>query len=265
MFNMERVIRVNSLEEAWTLNQDRTNVILGGFMWMKMANRNIAGGIDLSGLGLDTIEETAEEFRIGAMVSLRTLELHEGLAAAFDGAIGTSVSHIVGVQFRNGATVGGSVFGRYGFSDVLTCLLALDARVELYKGGIVPLSEFAAMKLDNDVLVRVILRKDGRKVKYLSQRNTRTDFPVIAVALATKGPDIYVSVGARPAKASLVVRTDSELTGDASAEAIGAFAVWAADQFTYGADMRSGADYRKHLASVYIRRGLTELLGGERA
>lgn len=262
MFNMERVIRVNSLEEAWTLNQDRTNVILGGFMWMKMANRSIAGAIDLSGLGLDTIEETADEFRIGAMVSLRTLELHAGLAATFDGAIGSSVSHIVGVQFRNGATVGGSVFGRYGFSDVLTCLLALDAQVELYKGGLVPLRDFASMKLDNDVLVRVILRKDGRKVKYLSQRNTRTDFPVIAVALAVKDSEVFVSVGARPAKASLVVREDSALT---SAEAIKAFASWAADQFTYGADMRASADYRKHLASVYIRRGLTELLGGERA
>ena len=44
-----------------------------------------------------------------------------------------AVRHIVGVQFRNCATVGGSVYGRFGFSDVLTLLLALvsDERAEL--------------------------------------------------------------------------------------------------------------------------------------
>ena len=35
--------------------------------------------------------------------------------------------------------MGGSVWGRFGFSDVLTLLLSIDTSVELYKGGIVPL------------------------------------------------------------------------------------------------------------------------------
>ena len=37
-----------------------------------------------------------------------------------------SLRHIVGVQFRNCATIGGSIWGRYGFSDVLTMFLAMD-------------------------------------------------------------------------------------------------------------------------------------------
>lgn len=37
--------------------------------------------IDLSGLGLDTIEETDVGFSIGAMVTLRQLETHPGLEA----------------------------------------------------------------------------------------------------------------------------------------------------------------------------------------
>ena len=65
----------------------------------------------------------------------------------------------MGVQFRNMATVGGSVWGRFGFSDVLTLLLALDTEVELYQGGLVPLEEFASRKPDNDILVRVHIRK----------------------------------------------------------------------------------------------------------
>ena len=60
----------------------------------------------------------------------------------------------MGVQFRNLATVGGSIFGRFGFSDVLTLFLALDAQVELFQRGTVPLEEFVQMPPDRDVLVR---------------------------------------------------------------------------------------------------------------
>ena len=67
----------------------------------------------------------------------------EGLSHYTEGAVKDAFRHIVGVQFRNLATVGGSLFGRFGFSDVLTLLLALDCDVELYKGGIMSIQEFA--------------------------------------------------------------------------------------------------------------------------
>ena len=60
------------------------------------------------------------------MCTLRSLEVHGGLNTYFQEAFKESVRHIVGVQFRNGATVGGSVFGRFGFSDVLTMFLGMD-------------------------------------------------------------------------------------------------------------------------------------------
>ena len=60
------------------------------------------------------------------MCTLRQLETNTDLNRYFDGLMREMVRHIVGVQFRNGATVGGSLYGRYGFSDVLTALLVLD-------------------------------------------------------------------------------------------------------------------------------------------
>lgn len=261
MMNMERIIRVSSLNEAWTLNQERSNVILGGFMWMKMANRSVAAGIDLSLLGLDQIEVTPEEFRIGCMCTLRTLELHPEINRQFPGYFANALGSLVGVQFRNGATIGGSVFGRYGFSDVLTSLLALDTRVELYQGGLVPLADFVNQKLDNDILVRIIIRRDNRTAAYLSQRNTRTDFPVIAVAAACRNQTVYISVGARPMKAALV---ELALSDDAAADP-DSLAQQAVSQLSFGKDMRSSAEYRRHLAQVYIRRGLEQILGGTKA
>ena len=120
MLTIREYKKAESLEEAYTLNQKKSNRVIGGMIWLKMETLNVGTAIDLSGLGLDTIEETETEFRIGAMASLRALELHEGLAAYTNGAMRESVRHIVGVQLRNLATVGGSLYSRFGFSDVLT-------------------------------------------------------------------------------------------------------------------------------------------------
>ncbi len=108
-----------------------------------------------SGLGLDQIEETEDAFEIGAMVTLRQLEEHPGLAAYTDGAMRESVRHIVGVQLRNLATVGGSIYGRFGFSDVLTMFLAMDTEVELYKAGRMPLVEFAKQIGGRDIFSQI--------------------------------------------------------------------------------------------------------------
>ena len=195
MLKIKEYVKAESLEQAYELNQKRTNCILGGMLWLKMSNRNVQKAIDLSGLGLNQIEETEEEFRIGCMTTLRELECHERLNQWCEGAVKDAVSDIVGVQFRNLATIGGSIFGRYGFSDVLTCFLALDTEVELYKGGIISLEEFAKMERDNDILVRVIVKKTPGKGSYQSHRNTKTDFPVLAVAADRYGDELKVAVG----------------------------------------------------------------------
>lgn len=173
-------------------------------IWLKMETINVGTVIDLSGLGLDTIEETADNFSIGAMVTLRQLEQHSGLNAYTDGAVRESVCHIVGVQLRNLATVGGSIYSRFGFSDVLTMFLALDASVELYKGGIVSLAEYAYKPYDRDILVRVIVPKMQAKFCYQSVRNSQTDFPVLTCAAVKTAEGGYrFAIGARPGKAVL--------------------------------------------------------------
>ena len=123
------------------------------------------------------IEETEDEFENWLYVQLRQLELHKGLNQYFDGAFRECTRWIVGTQFRNRRDLWeGSVFGRFGFSDILTCMMVLDSYVELYKGGTVSLEEFAKMKYSRDILVRIIIKKDGRKAAYASQRRSKTDF-----------------------------------------------------------------------------------------
>ena len=72
MMTIREYKRAETLEEAWQLNQKKANRVLGGMIWLKMENINVGTAIDLSGLGLDAIEETEDSFSIGAMVTLRS-------------------------------------------------------------------------------------------------------------------------------------------------------------------------------------------------
>ena len=250
MTTIDKYVRARSLEEAWELNQNKRNRILGGMMWLRLSKNNVNTVIDLCDLGLDKIEETEEEFSIGAMVTLRDLEVHEGLNTCFANAIANAVKDIVGVQFRNMATVGGSIWGRFGFSDVLTVFLALDSYVELYKGGIIPLEQFAKMKADNDILVRLIVKKTPCKVVYSSVRNQRTDFPVLACAVARMNGEYRASIGARPARAMLVRNTSAD-----------GFAAYVAENAPTEGNLRGSAEYRTHLIRVLVERSMQELGG----
>lgn len=246
MLKIKEYIRAESLAQAYELNQNRNNRVLGGMLWLKMSNGQVQKAIDLSGLGLDKIEETDEAFSIGCMTTLRQLEEHPGLDRYTNGAVKECVGSIVGVQFRNLATVGGSIFGRFGFSDVLTLFMALDSYVELYHGGVVSLAEFAKRKRDRDILVRLIVKKTPVKCVYLSYRNTKTDFPVLTCAVSRDERGTRAAVGARPGIAVLVPIEN----GDADA---------AAEIIPMGSNMRAGAAYRSHLARVFIKRGLADL------
>ena len=187
MFYYNQYVRAQSLDEAYELYQKKPNFVLGGMLWLKMKNKTLGTAIDLCDLGLDQIDEDENEFRIGAYATLRQIETREALNAYTHGAIAESVRHIVGVQFRNVATVGGSIWGRFGFSDVMTIFRALGAKVQLHKAGIMDLDEFAALpRTTRDVLVSVIVPKNAKGVVYLSQRNQSTDFPVLTCAMANR-------------------------------------------------------------------------------
>lgn len=258
MLTIKNYVRPQSLEEAYALCQKRGSVVLGGMLWLKMQRRSVDTAIDLCDLGLDQIEETPAEYRLGAMSTLRALELHPGLNALTQGAAAESVRHIVGVQFRNLATVGGSVFGRFGFSDVLTLLLALDAHVTLYHAGEMPLSDFAAFPPPRDILTHVSIPKGERRVAYLSQRNSATDFPVLTCALSRSGSGWTCAVGARPTRARLFPDEKGILAQGVTQESARAFAEDVAQRADFGSNLRAGADYRRELCRVLVRRGLLE-------
>lgn len=276
MFYYNQYVRAQSLDEAYELYQKKPNFVLGGMLWLKMKNKTLGTAIDLCDLGLDQIDEDENEFRIGAYATLRQIETHEALNAYTHGAIAESVRHIVGVQFRNVATVGGSIWGRFGFSDVMTIFRALGAKVQLHKAGIMDLDEFAALpRTTRDVLVSVIVPKNAKGVVYLSQRNQSTDFPVLTCAVANRSGRYVAVVGASPYMAEPVWDEEGILDGIADAKTdsnaaltdnsennakIDKFAEYVAEHIRFGSNIRAGAEYREIICRVLTRRAVTQSL-----
>lgn len=267
MLKIKSYERVNSISEAYELNQKKTACVLGGMVWLKMGNRNISTAIDLSGLGLDTVQELEDEYVIGCMTTLRDLEINKSLNDFTQGAIRESLRHIVGVQFRNCATVGGSIFGRYGFSDVLTMFLAMDTWVDMYQAGRIPLAEFINMKKDRDILQSVIVKKTPLKAVYLSQRNTETDFPVLTCTASLIGDMPRTVIGARPGRAMIVEDKERildsfvEMSKKQKAKAIQKFSQYAAEYVPVSGNMRGSKEYRRLLTEVLTKRAW-EAVGG---
>lgn len=264
MFTAQQYVVPSTLDEAYMLNQKPKSTVLGGCGWLKMGRRQIGTAIDLSALGLDKIEEFEDRFELGVMVTLRQIETHAGLEAAFGACLRESVRHIVGVQFRNCATIGGSIWGRFGFSDPLTCLLALGASVRLHKAGVMPLSDFAAMPYDRDLLVCVIVPKAGQRAAYLTHRASATDFPVLAAAVCRRADGTYcAAVGARPQRAVLIEDTQGLLASGVTAASAAAFADDAAGRLTFASNLRGSAGFRAHLCHVLVRRAVLQIQEGQ--
>ena len=117
------------------------------------------------------------------------------------------------------------------------------------------------MKYDNDILVRLIVKKSPGTFVYKTMRNQRTDFPVITCALSQMGGEYRAVVGARPSRA-IVIRDDQRLlSGDLTEDSAKVFSDYVAEAVPTGSNSRGSAVYRTHLIKVLTQRNLRELGG----
>jgi putative selenate reductase FAD-binding subunit len=118
-----------SIKEAYELLvSNSNNQIIGGGAWIKMtSNKEINTLIDLSDLNLNNITSDKKEFRIGAYATLHEIELFEEFNQYYDGILISAIKEIMGMGIRDLATIGGSIMGKFSFSDLYGVLIALDA------------------------------------------------------------------------------------------------------------------------------------------
>jgi CO/xanthine dehydrogenase FAD-binding subunit len=255
--------KATSLEDAYRCYlQNANNVIIGGGAWMKLATKEVDVAIGLESLGLEGITETEDAFEIGSMTTLRDLERHTELVTLHNGILSKCVHQIMGVSLRNLATLGGSIMGKFAFSDLLAPLLVVNTTLVFYKQGEVSLEEYLDQKVKSkDILVKIVIKKENGKGYFHKVSSTSLDFALMNVAIGVLGNQVKLAVGARPSIACLAKKAGEFLSKQevVTAHAIEEATQIACEELKFGSNNRASAEYRKALAQVYIERGLKEV------
>ena len=258
MLTFQKLAQPQSLAEAYEiLTAQKNNFLLGGGAFLRLSSARRSMAVDLSDCNLSYIKETGAEVCLGAMVTLRDLELNPSLLQLGCGVVPQAVRHIIGVQFRQSVTVGGSVFGRFGFSDLLPALVVLGTSVHLYKGGIVPLSQFMEQPPQKDILTQVVIPKASCRASYQQMRTSCSDFPLLNVAAAEMNGSWKIAVGARPGRAALAIQAAACLNAGHEPEEA---ARLAAEELSFSGNNRATEAYRRQLCEALTLRAVKEVL-----
>lgn len=262
MFTLIDIVQPTTLEEAYAvLTKRKNNQLIGGSAFLRMGKKRIGTGIELSNLNLDYIKEDEEYVEIGAMTTFRTMETSSIINNNFGTIIKDSLKDIIGIQFRNVVTIGGTVFSKYGFSDLIVALLSLDTEVELYNGGRMYLDEFLERKYEKDLLTKVYIKKNNKKASYKSLRNAKSDYPLVNVSVSKYEDKFKICIGARPQRA-IEAKDASEFlsSNEVNETNIEKASQIAVDEVVFGSNMRGSKEYRYAMAKVLIKRAIMEVI-----
>ena len=251
--------RASSLEDAYQkLQEGPKNAILAGGLWIKKMGQNHDALIDISTLGLNQISENKDEVIVGSMVTQRDFENSGIIKKLFNDAIAFSTREVMGVNFRNLATVGGSIMGRYPFSDVITGLLPYDVTLEFYPKNSMSLEDYLNYKGKlNAILIAIHIKKGNGRGFYKKVKTTALDFPIVNIAVAKANNEYRIAVGARPMVAALAKKAMEYL--NSGNKDFNKAAELAVEELQFMDNKDASKDYRIDLAKVYVRRGLEEV------
>ncbi len=251
-----------TVEEAYNaLISKKSARLIGGGCFLRMGHRRIGLAIDLSQAGLDYINDLGSEIEIGAMTSLRNFETSTILKENFGDVISDSVKHIIGVQLRNIATIGATVFSKYGFSDPITALLALNADIYLHNGGRIRLEDFLKEEDHRiDILEKIIISKNIGPSSFQTMRNSAVDYAILSVAVSKIDNKYRISIGARPSEATLAYNAMEYLKEvDITDETASVAGYMAANEIHFGTNNRGSGEYRRELCKVLVKRAILEV------
>lgn len=253
----------SSLEDAFSrLHESNKNAIIAGGLWMKKTAQEYDTLIDLSKLGLDKIEDKKDEVVVGAMVTLREFEHSPVIQSLNSGMTAFAVREVMGLQFRNMATIGGSIFGRYPFSDVIAGLIVLDVALHFYPEAKMSLVDYLSFKGKYDgILTHISIKKENAKGYFKKVKATALDFPLLNISISKRNNKFYIALGSRPMTAALCLKAMDYLDKNpVNDEAINKASEIACEELMFSDSTNISKEYRIDLAKVYIRRGLKEVL-----
>ncbi|RME00080.1 MAG: hypothetical protein D6812_10365 [Deltaproteobacteria bacterium] len=272
--NLTRYERPTSLGEAVArlrMLGPAAAVIAGGTDLVVQAPAAVTTLIDIMGLSLDRIERGPEGVRIGATATLSRIAESPLLPQALREAAYALPSW----QLRNRATIAGRVLSAGPNDDLLTVLLALDARLHLTgtPERTIALEDLldGTEGVGKEIVTAIDLPQEALAARNLFLRVARIPSDAAIVTLAISGcvegtecRRIRVAAGGVAERILRLRGVEAAVsTLPRTPEAIRSAAEAATGEISPPSDFRGSRAYRAELLQVLLQRGITAVLGGD--
>jgi carbon-monoxide dehydrogenase medium subunit len=274
-------LRATSVTEAVRFLGDydagEARVIAGGQSLMPMLNMRLwrlSALVDINHVPeLGRLEARGDETVVGTLVRHATLE-SSPVAAARLPLLVAMVKFVGDRQVRNRGTIGGSLVQGDPTGEMPLGSLVLGARVGVQgpKGRRdIPMEAFyegsyAAALESDEILTEIVFPRHPQHFAFMEFTRRHGDFCVLSVAatgnrsLEGRWRDIRIGLGGLNDTPVLATAAAALLEGGLLTDAdIAAAAQAALEVIDPASDIRASAEYRAHLAPVYVRRVLQQL------
>jgi aerobic carbon-monoxide dehydrogenase medium subunit len=259
-------VRAGSADEAVALlgqHGDDAKLLAGGHSLLPLMKLRLAAPSVLIDVGrlsdLSYVRDQGDHVAVGALTRHHDLETSADLKASVP-LLAHAAGQVGDPQVRHRGTIGGSVAHGDPASDLPAVLLALDATLvaqgpsgsrsiaaaDFFKGFL------ETALAPDELLTEIQIPKPTGGWSFQKFNRRAQDWAIVGVA-AVGGNVALVNMGSTPVRAAAV---ESALASGASpADA----AAHAADGLDPPADNNASSDFRKHLATVLVRRALEEV------
>ena len=248
---------------------DDAKLLAGGHSLLPLMKYRLASPAVLIDIGrlqdLSYIREDGDRIRIGALTRHRDIEISE-LLQSQAGLLPEVAAHVGDPQVRHRGTIGGSLAHGDPASDLPAAVLALGGTlVARGPGGTreIAVDDFFAGFLEtalapDELLTEIRVPKvTGAGWSFQKFNRRAQDWAIVGVAAVHDPAGIGTRVGlvnmdSRPVRAAGTEAAVVAGSGAAEAAAV------AADGLEPPADLSASVEYRRHLATVLVRRALVE-------
>lgn len=276
-FYPKRWLIPKSIDEALTIMGEHSAEVLlfaGGTQVHELRERDalewVRTVVDLRGLGLNTIENTPEAIRIGAMTTLNDLIACESFRTGGFQALVQAAYAMGPEQVKNAATVGGAVACGIPIIDIVPALVSLGAKVAVRSARETREVELWSLvsgpemfQLGKSVMITdFILPRPapGSRSQFKKFRRSASDWAIVNASAsirldgAGRCLDARLVVGSRPDGYFSLTRSEQFLIGKRiDGEALAALPGIVSPELALADHFTAKADYKKVLAGVLIR------------
>jgi aerobic carbon-monoxide dehydrogenase medium subunit len=272
-------VRAASLRDALTVLAagDGTKVIAGGHSLLPMMRFRLAQPprlVDVGGIEeLQGVHEHRRGARVGATTTYRDLLASDLLRERFP-IIGECTEHIGDLQVRNRGTIGGGIAHADPNSDMPAVMLVLDATFNLRsKRGRRSVAAreffhgpFTTALAEDELLIDITLPAlpKGAGTAYVSMDQAASGYALAgaaAVMARTRKTVSHASVAfTGVTDISRLIATNQLIGSKGETDVVARVAAASVEGVEVNGDIHAPAPYRRHLATVVVRRAIERAL-----